>query len=234
MAGHISESTCSEIPPSAPVPGMINRIIRTIFGRADEKIPVKSFRNFINPFRSFKSLRPNRTVGKCLNLGNFTYHSTPDSLTNFTYTFSGSTLITHLSGNFIFGCKFGQKSGFVNSMSQRLFTINILSHLQRLRRNNSVCMVSRTYNDCIKLVTHLLKKNSVILVSLGIGKFIEFFFCIFPVNIAESDYVFTGKLRDNGSSSTPYSDADNIKFVGGSLGLCRILWFSGNIRHFCQ
>ena len=33
--------TCTVIPPSAPVPGMINVVVRVQFGRSGEKIPVE-------------------------------------------------------------------------------------------------------------------------------------------------------------------------------------------------
>ena len=41
MAGHVAQRAGAEVPPAAPVVGMIDRVVRPLGGRAEEQVPVR-------------------------------------------------------------------------------------------------------------------------------------------------------------------------------------------------
>ena len=96
VASHITQSTCTIIPPSAPVPRMVDLVIRIQFSRTCEEIPVQCRRNLISLFRSVQTLRPDRTVGSAIYACYFTNLTIPDPFANEVCIGCRRTLVTHL------------------------------------------------------------------------------------------------------------------------------------------
>ena len=88
MAGHVTQCAGSVIPPSAPVPGMINVVVRVQFGRSGEKIPVQCVGDAVRLFGCIQSLRPDRTVGGAFHFSHLTDFSIPDPFANKVGTFA--------------------------------------------------------------------------------------------------------------------------------------------------
>ena len=63
VASHVAQRACTVVPPSAPVPGLIEVAVWVELGRACEEIPVESARYLVCFLGSVESLGPDRTVG---------------------------------------------------------------------------------------------------------------------------------------------------------------------------
>src|SRR5438552_6308354 len=68
MARHVSQSARPEIPPSAPLEGMVRGMIGPLGRRADPEVPIERLRNRRRPGGTIDSLRPDRTVGPHMDL----------------------------------------------------------------------------------------------------------------------------------------------------------------------
>src|SRR5690606_22226865 len=86
MTSHITQCTCTEIPPTAPVPGMINIIERTVVGRPNKEIPFQSGWYAISFLGSHQTLRPDRSVGKCFHFGYFTNLAVGNPINHLSHT----------------------------------------------------------------------------------------------------------------------------------------------------
>src|ERR1700730_14169719 len=102
MTTHISQSTCSELPPTAPVKG--NEIIDIIclLRRSQPQIPVKFLRYGWMLSGPEDTLQPNRTDGPVMHFFNIANNLCFTSFPHVSHARKGSTLVTHLGNHFIF------------------------------------------------------------------------------------------------------------------------------------
>ena len=150
VASHITQSTCTVIPPSTPVPRMISLVERSHLSRTCKQIPVQSRRNLVSLLRSIQTLRPDRTVGCAINASYLTDLTILDPLRYQVSSLSRRTLVTHLSNNVrISLSQLRQQTSLVDRVSQRLLRINVLAQSHGVSRDDGVCMVSRSYQNSV-------------------------------------------------------------------------------------
>ena len=215
MTGHITQCTCTVIPPSTPVPGMINVVVRVQFGRSGEKIPVQCVGDAVRLFGCIQSLRPDRTVGGAFHFGYFADFSIPYPFANQVGTFARCSLITHLSNYSGRGGQLGQQTGFVNGVSQRFLAVYVLAHCHGVCRDDGMSMVGGSNDYAVNGFAHFIVHLAIIPVFLRIREFIEYAFGIFPVYVTKGYDVF-GALHvvDVGMAHTADTYGCEVQFVG--------------------
>src|SRR5690554_4990443 len=120
MACHVAEGACAEIPPSAPVPRVVNLVERTLLCRPDKEIPIKGLRYAVCFFRDHESLRPNGTVGKCFHFCHFTDLSVMDPIDHLTNARTRRPLVPHAGSHFVLVCQPREQSRLVHAVRERL------------------------------------------------------------------------------------------------------------------
>ena len=217
MASHITQSTCTVIPPSAPVPRMINLVVRTNGSRSCKQIPVQCRRDLVSLFRSIQTLRPDRTVGCTFHFRYFTDFTVPDPFANQISVGCRRTLVTHLSGYIIFLSQIGQQTGFVNRVSQRLLCIHVFAHCHGVGRDDSVSMVGSSNQYGVDGFTHFVIHLAVIPVLFSLRMTFEYRFSIFPVDIAKRYDIFCFlHILKVGITHTADTDSSNVQLIGWS------------------
>ena len=101
MAGHITQRTCSKIPPPTPIPGRIDFVVRTHRSGAREQIPVEGVGHQHFQTRSVESLRPYGTVGECFDLLHLADFTVPYPLSDLTDAFARRSLVAHLGRHLV-------------------------------------------------------------------------------------------------------------------------------------
>src|SRR5690625_97711 len=114
VASYITQRTGTEIPPASPPKRVHARCIGAVRCRAKPEVPVERIR-FLGRigFRHRKSLRPDRTVGPDLNIGDLSEYAGINPLLNKIQIGIGSSLISYLSYNTHLIREVGRCSGFV-------------------------------------------------------------------------------------------------------------------------
>ena len=226
VASHVTQRTCTEIPPATEVPRSIDRIVRTHRSRADEGIPVQCRRYSRSFCRTFQALRPNRTVSESFYLSHFTDNTVPNPVTNLTHTFLRCTLVTHLGSHFMLGSQLGEQTRFVYRVSQRLFAIHVLTCCDSFCTDNGVSMVGSGTNHSVALVKHFSEHHLVVIVSLGIRIAFEHRCCIFPVHVAQTDDVFSFQSTEHSSTTSTDTYTQNLELtILGTLFLLLCIYF---------
>ena len=217
VASHITQSAGSVIPPSAPVPRMINLVVRTNLCRTSKQIPVQSRRNLIRLFRSVQALWPDRTVCSTFYFCHFTDFTVPDPFANQVCVCSGRTLVTHLSGYVIFFCQVGQQTRFVNRVSQRFLSIYVFAHCHCISSDDGVSMVGCCNQYGVDGFAHFVIHLTIIPILFSLRMTIEYRFCIFPVDIAKCYDIFCFfHVLQVGITHTADTDGCNVQLVGWS------------------
>src|SRR5690554_7179439 len=121
VAGHIAQCTGSKIPPSTPVPRVINLVERTFFCRSDKEVPIEGLRYSMSLFRNHKSLRPDGTVGKRFYLSHLPYLPVRDPVDYLANARAGRPLITHAGGHFVIIRQASQQVRLVHAVFKRLW-----------------------------------------------------------------------------------------------------------------
>ena len=214
MARHISESTCTVFPPSAPIPRMIDVVERSEFTRSCKQIPIQRRRYFIDFRRGIQTLRPNRTVGSAIHAFHLTDLAVPDPFADLIDTFARCPLITHLARDLIFLSQLRKQTRFVNRVSQRFLYVNVFAQRNGIGRNNRVRVVGRSHDHSVDRFAHFVVHLPIVPILLGFGMRIEYFFGILPVHIAKSDDVFSRRhLLDVGISHSADTHGGNIQLI---------------------
>ncbi len=216
MAGHIAECAGAEIPPAAEVPGVVAAVIRTFGGRTEESIPVECRRYFLRFYRTRKALRPDRTVGECVDTGHFTDFAVPNPVADFAHTVARSALVTHLGGYFVFVGKTGEQTRLVNGMCERLLAVYMFAGYKSVGRDDCMGVVGSSYYNSICILEHFVVHTTVVVVTFCVGISAEDVVGILPVYVAEADDVFLTNVIEHGSTATTDAYAENIEFVAGS------------------
>src|SRR5262249_53906258 len=86
MAGHISQSTAAEVPPSTPFKWGIPGIVRTGWGWSQPDIPIKGVRHrFCRQGRS-NPLRPDGTISPGMDFAHVADGARPDDFTQLAHS----------------------------------------------------------------------------------------------------------------------------------------------------
>ena len=207
VASHIAKCASAEIPPSAEVPWSVNGIIRTHRCRADKCIPVERRRHLGSFLRTFKALRPDRTVGKCFHASHFAYHAVPNPVAHLAHTVGRCTLVTHLCCHTMLCSQFGQKTRLIHGVSEWLFAIDMLACRQCFGADDSMSVIGCCTYHSIALIEHLGKHLLIIVITLGFGIALKHMLGIFPVHVAQAYDIFGFKLAEHccSSSANTYS-----------------------------
>src|SRR6056297_597679 len=99
MASHISGDSGSEIPPAAPFPWMILRMVIALRGRPHKQVPFEVSGHSSSPVGAFERLLPERPAGPCIHVDYLTNCSGPNPFTNTPYSLIRISLISHLRSN---------------------------------------------------------------------------------------------------------------------------------------
>ena len=175
VASHVTQRTCTEVPPSTPVPRMISHIERSHLCRTDEQIPIHSLRNLIHLLRSVQALRPNGTVRCAIYASHLTDLTIPDPLSHQVSTLVRRTLVTHLSDNLRMSLsQLRQQTSLIDRVSQRFLCVNVLAQCHRISGDDSVCMVSCSDQHSVDRATHLIEHLAIIPVLLRLRMTIEY------------------------------------------------------------
>ena len=160
MAAHIAEGTGAEIPPGAPLAGVIRGVERTKRRGAAPLIPVHALGGILHIGRSvhLEALRPDGAVGPGVNFAHLADEASGDPFGDLTDTFAGVALIAHLGDDFIFMGRLGEDARFKDGMGDRLLDVDVLSAAHALHRDVGVRMVGGGDDhgvDVLLLVEHL-------------------------------------------------------------------------------
>ena len=160
VATHVAERTGAEIPPGAPLAGVIRGVERTERRRPAPPIPVHAFGGFLRFGGTvhLAALRPDRTIRPGVHFADLADESGGDPLGDLTDAFAGMPLVAHLGHDLIFVGRLGEDAGFEDGMGDRLLDVDMLASAHALHGDVSVRMVGRGDDDrvdVLALVEHL-------------------------------------------------------------------------------
>ncbi len=111
VASHIAERTSAEIPPAAPIEGMITFSKRTIRDRTQIQIPMHLLgRRF--GFRPSDALRPDGAIGPDVNFFHRAKHAGANHGRRATQIAVRRVLVSHLRGDFLLRGNFAEPTSF--------------------------------------------------------------------------------------------------------------------------
>ena len=110
VASHVAQGACTEVPPSAEVPGGIDLIVVAHGGRANPGIPVQRVGHLLHLCGVLQTLRPDGTVGEGIHVGHFANLAVPDPLAHEVYALAARTLVAHLGGHVGLGGQLRQQA----------------------------------------------------------------------------------------------------------------------------
>ena len=216
VASHIAQSTRTIIPPSAPVPGMIDFVIWIHLGRTGKQIPVQGFGNAVFLFGNIQSLRPDGTVGSTFHLRHVTDFAVPYPLAYQVGTLVRRTLVTHLGNYSRRSGQAGKQTGLIYGVRQRFLAIYMFAHRHGISSNDGMCMVGSSDDNGIDVLTHLIVHLTIVPILLRIGKLIEHTFRVAPVYVTKRHDIFRSlHMVDVGVSHTADTYGGNVQTVTG-------------------
>ena len=172
-----------------------------------------------------ETLRPDRSVGEGLYLGNLSDFAVPDPFACLPNAGLGSSLVTHLGAYMIFVGKFGEETCLVDGMNERFLAIYVLAGCNRLCSNDSVSVVSSSHHYGVSLVEEFVVHLAVVAVSLRIRITVEDVGGIFGIHVAESDDFLGLHRLEVCCTSSSDSHTENLEFLLGWS--CRLFLLSG-------
>ncbi len=141
----VAEQASAEVPPVAPGPGVIRRMIWPLWCRAKPEVPVQAIgngRRFGRPAIP-RRRRPESRGRPDHHLAHAPNRAGRDQLACHARFLRRLTVISKLRGDLGLARLFRHKPRLVNRVCQRLLAIHMLPHLQRGHRDDRVQMVRR-------------------------------------------------------------------------------------------
>ena len=217
MAGHIAQSTGTEVPPSTPVPRLVDLVVGTIGGRSEEEIPVQGLGYGVNLRGTHQTLRPDGTVGEGIHTGNLADLAVPDPVAHLLYALARRSLVTHLGSHAVLGSELGEQTRLVNGVRQRLLAIYVLAELHGVGSNKCVRVVRRSAHYGIDLVCDLVVHLAPVPEALCLRETVERALGIVPVRVAEGYDILLLEVVQHGRSASADTYTCDVKFVRGGL-----------------
>ena len=184
VVGHVAEGTRTEVPPSTEVPRRVRRVIVAILCRSDEGIPVhRTGDGRLVGWRSH-ALRPDRTIGECLDAGHLANHTIPEPVQCLASAFTRSTLVTLLRGYLVLLGQLREQTTLIGIERHRLLQINMLAGGYSLCCDDGMRVVGRCNHHGIGLVEHFVEHLAIVVVGLGLRILLEDMLGILPVAVA--------------------------------------------------
>ena len=188
--------------------------------RAEPQIPVQLIghgRRFLGPPYALGPIYLGETVqgpvGPDVHLAHRANRPIPDGLAHQAGPFGGLTLIAHLGGDLMLASGFGNHSRFINRMSQRLFTINVLASFDGGYACNGMDMVRRGDHYRIDVLVLLVQHLAKIFVFFGLRVASERPACTPPVHIAQRHDVLTADGINIAAALAADADAGNVDLL---------------------
>ena len=214
MASHIAERAGAEVPPTAPLEGVVDaRPIFAFFRDAEPSVPIEVFERvgdlfflvgdfvfgefrivfhnlrgeFFHRHRAVRALRPNRAVRPNVDFGNVADNAGAVLGGVFAEAVVDAPLVPHLRANAGFLGEFGEPTRFVNGAGERFLRVDVFAHLHRGGRLDRVHMVRRADRNGVELVAHFGVHIAVVDVFFRVFELVPFAVEGALVDVADRD-----------------------------------------------
>ena len=162
VTGHVAQRAGAEVPPAAPIMGMVDRVVRTLGGRAQEQVPVHVLGNGL-VFRSRDDVRRllpvlERTIGPDVDLAHLADGTRTHQLCTAAEARVGRALVAHLGAHPFLTCRLAHQASFPDRVGQRLLAIDVLAQTHRRHRGRGVRVVGRRDDDGVDLGIELVQE----------------------------------------------------------------------------
>ena len=214
VASHVAERAGAEVPPTAPLEGVVNaRPVFAFLGDAEPSVPIEVLERvgdllflvgdfvvgdirvvlanlrgeFFHRHRAVRALRPNRAVRPNVDFGNVADDAGAVLSGVFAEAVVDAPLVPHLRAEAGFLGEFGEPTRFVNGAGERFLRVDVFAHLHRGGRLDRVHMVRRADRNGVELVAHFGVHIAVVDVFFRVFELVSFAVERAFVDVADRD-----------------------------------------------
>ena len=247
VARHVAEGAGTEVPPTAPLEGVIDARPEFAFRRrTNPAVPIDVLESgfdllflfgdfvvgdiriffadlggeFFHRHVAVRTLGPNRTVRPNVDGFDFADDAGFNLGDAVAHRVERATLVPHLGADAVFLGEVAEVTGFADRAGERLLGVSVFAGFQRLRGDAGVGVVRGADDDGVDLVHHFGVEIAVVGVALRLFEVFRLTFERSFIDIAERDDVAvdTGLLDVAGAFAADADTGDREALEGGSAG----------------